>query len=440
MASRSWRRSLRLRRDVRWRSNVSALFFASSIPRQNPKQPSVSIQPAAVLQSNVKPRRLAAAELCVRFILQIAEMKILQISSARSLGGGERHLIDLTNSLARRGHDLYVALVPDSPSLSELKALPSQNILKLPLRNSLDIGSALTMSRFVLSNQIEIIHAHRARDYPLAALAARQNGSARLVITRHVLFPLGRIHRLVLRRAGRVIAVSQAVADSLVAQAIFSPEKIVVIHNGIDIERFARKQPEDLDRRTRFRVGIVGELSPIKGQDDFLKAASIISATRDDVDFIIAGEDASRSGENRTRLERMIDELELRQRVRITGWAEGVAQLLSSFDVLVSASHSESFGIAMIEAMACGVPVVASATGGAQEIIDEDETGCLVPVANAEALAKSITELLNDRNRRQRLATNALQAVRERFSLERMVDLTEQVYEQALDSPKQLRV
>lgn len=359
-------------------------------------------------------------------------MRILQVSSARSLGGGERHLIDLTNSLARRGHDVYAALTPDSPLLSSLSDLPSRNFLGLPLRNSLDVSSALTISKFVRSHQIEIIHAHRARDYPLAALAARQNGSARLVITRHVLFPLGRIHKLVLRRVGRVIAVSQAVADGLIARGIFARERIAVVHNGIDFKRFEQMRQHKSDGPGRLCVGIVGELSPIKGQVDFLRAASIISSTRDDVDFIIAGVDASRSGENRSRLERMIEELGLKQRVRITGWADDVAQLLSSFDVFVSASLSESFGIAIIEAMACGVPVVATATGGAQEVIDEDETGRLVPVASAEALAKSIAELLNDRNMRERLATNAQRAVHERFSLAQMVDRTVREYERVL--------
>jgi glycosyltransferase involved in cell wall biosynthesis len=364
-------------------------------------------------------------------------MRILQICSARTLGGGERHLADLANGLARRGHDVHAALVPGSPLQGELAELPAEKIIELPLRNSLDVSSALKLAQFVRRNQVEIVHAHLARDYPLAALAARRASGARLILTRHVLFPLSRVHKVLLRRVARVIAVSQAVADGLIEQDIFARDKIVVIHNGVDIDRFTKHGEDDAAERqkpgARLCVGTIGELAPIKGQENFLRAAAIVSSRRDDVDFVIAGEDKSRTGENRRLLERMIDELELSQRVRITGWADDVVELLRTFDVFVSASRSESFGIAMVEAMAGGVPVVATMTAGAREIIDADKTGLLVPIGDAEALAKAICELLDDPNRRGRLADDARRMVGERFSLDRMITRSEQVYQEVIE-------
>jgi len=364
-------------------------------------------------------------------------MRILQICSARTLGGGERHLADLANGLARRGHDVYAALVPGSPLQSELSGLPAENLIELPLRNSLDLPSALKLAQFVRQHQIEIVHAHLARDYPLAAFAARRAGGARLILTRHVLFPLSRVHRVLLRRVARVIAVSQAVADGLIEQAIFERAKIVLIHNGIDLDRFAKTKEDDAAERQKPRarlcVGTIGELAPVKGQENFLRAAAIVGSQRDDVDFVIAGEDKSRTGENRLLLERMIDDLGLRQRVRITGWADDVVELLRTLDVFVSASRSESFGIAMVEAMASGVPVVATMTGGAQEIIDPDQTGLLVPIGDAEALADALCELLDEPQRRERLAANARRMASERLSLDRMITKTEQVYQEVID-------
>jgi glycosyltransferase involved in cell wall biosynthesis len=363
-------------------------------------------------------------------------MRILQICSARTLGGGERHLADLANGLARRGHEVYAALVPASPLPGELSDLPKENIIELPLRNSLDVASALKLARFVRRNQIEIVHAHLARDYPLAALAARRAG-ARLILTRHALFPLTRIHKVVLRRVERVIAVSQAVADGLIAQDIFDRDKIVLIHNGVDLDRFAKTKEGDAVEQqktgARHCVGTIGELAPIKGQETFLRAAAIVSSRREHVDFIIAGEDKARTGENRLGLERMVDELELSERVRITGWADDVVELLGTLDVFVSSSRSESFGIAIAEAMASGVPVVSTMTAGAREIIDEDKTGRLVPIGDAQALAEAICELLNDPKTRERLASNALRKVSEQFSLDRMVVRTEQVYQEVLE-------
>src|SRR5258708_22479400 len=360
-------------------------------------------------------------------------MKILQICSARQLGGGEKHLADLANGLACRGHDVYAAVIPSSPLLAELSAVPKQNLTKLPMQNSLNLASGLKLARLVRQHEIEIVHAHVARDYPLAALAARRAG-APLVLTRHVLFPLNRIHRVTLRRTSRVIAVSQAVAEGLQAQGLFDPEKVVRIYNGIDIDRFGREAfaGHEESAGKKLRVGMIGHLAPIKGQEDFIRAAGIVCGVRDDVDFVVAGEDKSRSGENRRRLEKLIDELGLNQRVSLPGWVEDVANILPAFDLFVSPSRSEPFGLSIVEAMAAGVPVVATMSEGAGEIIEDDQTGRLVSIGDVEALASAIGELLSDAKERNRLSDSARRAVRERFSLERMLEATEEVYRQVL--------
>ena len=285
------------------------------------------------------------------------------------------------------------------------------------------------------ANQIEIVHAHIARDYPLAALVAGR-GKARLVLTRHVLFPLRRIHKLTLRRVAYVIAVSQAVADSLRAQRIFRDDQIVVIHNGIDVEHLKRRR-EVASNRTNsgkpLRVGMIGHLAPIKGQEDFIRAAAIVCAQRSDVKFIIAGEDKSRSGEHRRDIESLIRELRLEQRIELTGWIDDVADLLSTLDVFVSPSRSEPFGLSIVEAMAAGVPVIATRSEGAREIVDADETGLLVPIGDVEALANAIKQLLADPDERDRLSANAARVAGERFALERMVEATEDVYRRTLE-------
>src|SRR5947209_5559792 len=305
-------------------------------------------------------------------------MRILQVSSARAFGGGERHLADLARGLARRGHELFAALAHDSPLRDELYALPPRNVHTLALRNALDIGSALKLARVALDEKVDVIHAHVARDYTLASLAARRATAARLVITRHVLFPLSRLHRRALSNVSRVIAVSDAVARSLRAQNLFDPEKIRVVTNGVDVRRFAgareefemsvkksdesaeksekfaekseRESPEGDSARRPLRVGIVGELSEVKGQEDFVRAAAVVAERFGDaVEFVIAGEDATRTGEYRARIERLVSELGLTGRVRLLGRCDDAARLLASLDVLVSASRTGAFGMAMAE-------------------------------------------------------------------------------------------
>lgn len=355
-------------------------------------------------------------------------VRVLQVNSATSIGGGERHVADLANALAQRGHDVYAVLRHRSPLVGELRSLPQENITMLPLRNSLDIGSALRLAHLIREREIEVVHAHLARDYPLAALAVERAGTARLVITRHVLFPLNRLHRLTLRRVAYAIAVSRAVGESL--RGIFAESKIAYVPNGIDLKRFAVIARSGA--RDRLLVGTVGHLAPIKGHEDFIRAASLIAAKRADVDFVIVGDDESPTKDTQTQLERLIRELGLSQRVHLAGRVDETSRLLSDLDLFVSASRSEGFGLAIIEAMASGVPVVATRSAGAREIIEDGETGRLVPIGDAHALAEAILCLLDDREGRERLRQRALETVRQRFSLERMIEETERVYRRAL--------
>ena len=368
-------------------------------------------------------------------------MKILQISSAQSLGGGERHLADLANGLARRGHDVYVALRPNSPLIAELKAVLAENVTTLTLRNSLDAKSARDLSKLVTRNKIEIVAVHMARDYPLAAYAVRMNPSSRLIVTRHVLFPLNRLHRITLSAAARTIAVSQAVASQLRADRVAPAEKISVVLNGIDVSRFA-KAKEQFDRLQFLRnwelpvnsllVGTVGELTPLKGQEEFLRAAAQVVKQYPNTWFVVAGIDHSRGNKHRIRLEQLIEELNLKDRVRLIGWLEDLAQLYCALDVFVSASHTESFGLALAEAMASSTAVVATETEGARELIKPGETGLLVPIGDVDKLAEAILLFLKDKDERTRLASAAQQAALVNFSVERMIAETEEIYQAAI--------
>jgi glycosyltransferase involved in cell wall biosynthesis len=300
------------------------------------------------------------------------------------------------------------------------------------------------LARLAREHDIEIIHAHVARDYPPAALASRLAPRARLVVTRHVLFPLSRAHRRALSNVARVIAVSKAVARSLREQDIFPADRIRVVTNGVDLRRFdeARARFENEARSKRraggesrapARVGIVGELSGVKGQEEFVRAAARVAARfGDGVEFVIVGEDASRSGETRARIEKLVAELGLARRVRLTGRLDEVADVLASLDLLVSASRTEAFGMALVEAMACGVPVVATATEGAREIVADGLTGSIVPIGDVPALAAGIVSLLEDEARRLELGARARASARARFGLERMAEATERVYAEAL--------
>ena len=355
-------------------------------------------------------------------------MRILQVCSVTTFGGGERHLTDLSLALVDLGHEVYAASVPDSPLSTELSFLDKERVVALSRRNY--VKNVTRLAGFVRECGIEIIHAHAARDYHRASLVVRLAPGARLVLTRHVLFPLRGINKPLLKNAGRVIAVSNAVAESLRRNGVVPSGKITVVHNGIDLDRFAKSVNAGGD----LLVGTVGHLAPIKGHDVFLRAAALISGGRRDVRFVIMGEDKSSQMPHRKSLESLVAELDLNGIVDMPGWRDDIPAALSSLTLFVSAARSEPFGLAIIEAMAVGLPVVATASEGALEIIDDGVTGRLVPANDPEALAQAINDLLNNPQERARLSQNARLAVRDRFSLQRMASDTERVYREVLSN------
>lgn len=373
---------------------------------------------------------------------QDSTLRILHISSAQAFGGGERYLADLANALVARGHDVFAVLRHDSPLVSELTSVPASNLIYLPLRNSLDARSAGKLASFVKKNKIQLIHAHMARDYPLAAYACRRNPDTRLVVTRHVLFPLNRLHRITLSRVARVVAVSEAVGRQLLIQKFIPRELVTVIHNGIDIDRFDKAMRE-FDRRQfcnrwdvpekGILIGSVGSLNPLKGHEQFLQAAALLTAKYPDAFFIIAGIDVTPGQTNRANLERLVRELKLESKIRFIGKMDNVAPLFCALDVFVSASHSESFGLVIAEAMATETPIVATETEGAKEILQNGETGLLVKVRDVTDLADAIGKLLANEELRLRMGRRAGEEVRHRFTLDKMVNATEQVYQESIN-------
>ena len=364
-------------------------------------------------------------------------MRILQISSATSFAGGERHFADLANGLVARGHELYAAVRPDSPLIPQLRT-PPPNIKTLSLRNAFDARSAHQLARLVEQHRIDVVHAHMARDYSLAAYAKRRNPTAKLVVTRHVLFPLNRFHKRTLAHASRVIAVSEATGRHLRSQELVATEKIEVIRNGIDVERFARAREGSEYRATLDvpddcqLIGSIGELRRLKRHEDFVRAAAIVGRDNPSAYFVLAGSSSSPASSEAVELEsleKLVNEFGLTERFRFLGWLGDSAALLGALDVFVSASETESFGLVIAEAMASGAAVVSTATEGAREVVAEGETGLLVPVGAVDEMANAITSLLSDDKLRREFAQRGQKRVAELFSVDRMVDETERLYE-----------
>lgn len=362
-------------------------------------------------------------------------MRILQISSAKTFGGGERHLTNLVRAMIDRGHEIFLAAPSSSPVLERLDDFPAENLLDVRIKNSLDLPAAGKIARFIREKNIEIVHAHLAKDYLPASFAVRLAPGARLVLTRHVLFPMKPFYRSILNNAARIIAVSAAAEAGLLK--IFPPEKIAVVPNGIEVGKWADADRERLFREFRFLhdlpfdvplIGTIGELKRLKGQQDFILAANELAGKFPEARFLIVGRDNSKKQDFRQELKRLVKIFDLEKRFLFLDWVEDTAPLLAALDIFVSASHTESFGLAILEAMASGTAIVATETEGAKELIADGRTGRLVPVRDPVRLAEAVGELLADQKLRLAFGRNARTAAGEDFSLERMIAETEKIY------------
>jgi glycosyltransferase involved in cell wall biosynthesis len=170
-------------------------------------------------------------------------------------------------------------------------------------------------------------------------------------------------------------------------------------------------------------VGSIGELRTLKRHDDFIRAAALILKEFPETQFVLAG-----VGEAREQLEKLVTELGLTDCFHFLGWLDDADKLLCAMDVFVSASETESFGLAIVEAMAAETAVVATATEGAKEVIEDQKTGVLVPIGDVQRIAQSVLNLLRDPEKRRAIATQSAQSAAKKFSLTRMVDDIEKIY------------
>ncbi|MFY9573509.1 MAG: glycosyltransferase family 4 protein, partial [Blastocatellia bacterium] len=336
-------------------------------------------------------------------------MKILQVCSASEMGGGEVHVADLVRVLASRGHAIYLAVRPDSPLRNPLAGVIA-SWHEMPLRNSLDLVSARAIAELVDENGIQIVHAHMGRDYLVAALACRQANGVKLVLTRHHYLPLKRnaLYRWMLGDVAAVIAVSESVRESVIERLQLPAERVRTLPNWIDPERFKPIERDAARAMFQLRANIVvaciGQVTPAKGQEEFIRAAATIARLRSDVEFLIVGDEPEEQKPFTAHLNRLAASLGIAEKLRFTGRVRHVPELLAAIDVVVVPSWDEGFSLVTIEAMAARRAVLASNVGGIAGIIKDNSTGLLFQPRDVHALTDKLLWLVSDAPLRERLA------------------------------------
>jgi glycosyltransferase involved in cell wall biosynthesis len=362
-------------------------------------------------------------------------MRILQVCSAEIVGGGERHVIDLTRAMIERGHRLHLAVRPNSSLRDALNDAPVE-WHELGLRNALDVISAQQLASIIRREGIDILHAHLARDYTFCGIAARMARPVKFFLTRHHFNPIrsNPLYAWTLAEAQALIAVSGSVREQLVTAFPTLVDRIIVIPNWIGArgdERLSREEAKaKLGVTRRLAVSVIGQLSPLKRQDLFVRAAAHLIKDRywTDADFLIIGEPGPNDEEYANQLRAMVKEAGIENQVRFTGFLEDLPSYLAAFDIVTAPSENEAFSLALVEAMAAGCAVIASRVGGMAEIVEHEVTGIFIERDDLWSLVAGLSKLLTDKSLREKLGAAARASVIQRFDRENVIDRIERLY------------
>jgi glycosyltransferase involved in cell wall biosynthesis len=357
-------------------------------------------------------------------------LRIVGVDPERRFAGGESQVLGLSLELLKLGHDAQ--LLCDPEGLLWQRAQAAGVVCRpLKIRNALDCIAGMKLRGFLSRNRFEVVHFHTSRAHSMAPFAAGMADA--LIVTRRMDYVPNRLFAPFFynRAVDGVAAISQGVANAL-ASAGVSSDRITVIPSGVDCDRF---HPPSAEQRSAARaklglapedvaIGAVGALESRKGHRYLLDALPRLQRNDGAIRAYIAGD-----GSQRAALEQQVHQLGVANSVFFLGSIADPLTLFWAIDIFVQPSLMEGLGVALLEAMAGGLPVVASRAGGMTEVIEDRRNGLLVPVADPAALAQAIEELARSSALRSSLGSQARVKAEQGFSLRMMANKTLALYQ-----------
>ena len=363
-------------------------------------------------------------------------MNILYLTTHLDIGGITSYVLSLATGLKRRGHNVYVASSGGEllPKFIEAGII----YIPIPINTKQEVSPKILISLFRLLKHIEekdidIIHSNTRVTQVLGWLLNRFAGKP-YISTCHGFFKT-RISRKLFPCWGKiVIAISEQVKEHLIQDFKLEDKDIVVIHNGVEVDKFGvwssefrvRKRKE-LGLKDGPVVGIVARLSDVKGHLYLIEAIKLVLEEIPDAQLLIVGE-----GKMKEELISLTQTLGIDKSVFFIPRIFDTQEVLSTLDLFVMPSLKEGLGLSLMEAMAAGLAVIGSDVGGIRTLIQDGFNGLLVKPADVRQLSHAISKLLKDSEKRGYLGNNARIFISQNFSKNKMVSKTEEVYLECL--------
>ncbi|MFH1415319.1 MAG: glycosyltransferase [Elusimicrobiota bacterium] len=347
---------------------------------------------------------------------------IIHFDTGRSWRGGQNQVFLLMSGL--KEHGLKQLLVTPAGSPLE-KAVSATGIETTPLQplNDIDIISGLRLRRIIKKERPDIVHFHTSRSLGIGAWALR-GLPVKTVYTKRVSLPLssGRLNLAKYRYPDMIVAISEDIKKTLNRAGL---QQIERIYSAVNTDKFCpAERPEE---EKVCRIGMAGAID-LRDRDyiTYIKAAKIIKETAgtENVRFYIAG-----TGKDEHKVKKFIRESGLSESVEMSGFVEDMHEFFSSIDILVHTVNFEGLGTVILQAMASGVPVVATAVGGIPELIEDSQNGFLAGINDFTDVSEKVLRLTHDSVLRRTFRERSITRVMEEFSVEKMVTRYAELYE-----------
>jgi len=366
-------------------------------------------------------------------------INILHLITELNIGGAEKVVAQIAAHLSKDRYNTLVSCLYDPGLVADEIVKNGIQVVDLGTRSKWDVRAAYQLFRLLRRENIQILHSHLFHANLLGRIAGKMAGVPIIISTRHSVAIGGKGRELINRWttgwSDVTIAVSEQVRDAEMRWTGLGPGRLVTIYNGIDTERFRSLDPKEADAfRHEFQIdqdapliGIIARFHREKGHSILIDASPGILDRFPKAKILLVGE-----GDTRAAIEEEVHTLGLSDSIMFAGIRQDIPRVLSALDLFVLPSLWEGMPIVILEAMAAGLPVVATRVGGIPEVVEDGVTGLLVPPRDPEALAEAIIALLQDRKRAEAMGRAGRKRVEKHFSAERMVHQTEALYEELI--------
>jgi len=360
-------------------------------------------------------------------------MTVVHVNTEWAWGGGEVQTCCLIRGLEALGIENVLVAQPGSQIALQMTD-EGAKVAPLRMRGECDVLAIVRLSSMLRQMNPDVLHLHTSHAHTLGWLAGRLAHVKRIVVTRRMDHDINGIFSWVkYRRVDHIVAISEVIGRTL-SRSGLSPEKLSMIYSAVAC---SETYPQG-DLRSVYGfgpdipvVGTVATLARQKGHAHIFEAIRIVKQRYPQIRLLVAG-----TGPLEKRLRKLAKKLDLADAIVFAGFRRDIPQVLNTLNLFVLASQDEGLGVSLLEAACRGLPIIATDVGGIPEIVEDGTTGLLVPPRDGQALAEKMLDLLDHPEKAETLGRNARALVRERFSLETMVQRYCALYRQLLDGKR----